>query len=332
MKLNGQPQPDLQHFSHPHPLRLYNHQPQQQTLNLQQQQLASCACCKLNVSGGWIYSCTPCNYFLHIPCSQMPQQITHPYDHQSHVLILIPTPTNPDGVFSCDACMKHGNGFAYHCGVCSIDLHPSCASKPLILTHQSHPHQLSLSFSRPPGFNNSKTFICNICNQVGYKEWLYMCNPCGFTAHLGCVTAKPRAPPPPSNQQIQAAAQAAFVGTPCFPTSTISANPHQFQNYVPNNSFNNNNYNNGNIPAAGVCGQPVRRNKSGKELGKAIVNTAAQVLIGVPIFGLGGNSSQQQQQQPQQQPQQQQYQQQQQQKHPQQQPHRQQYQQRQQYQ
>ncbi|PQM43267.1 uncharacterized protein Pyn_19557 [Prunus yedoensis var. nudiflora] len=180
----------------------------------------------------------------------MPQQITHPYDHQSHVLILIPTPTYPDGVFSCDACMKHGNGFAYHCGACSIDLHPSCASKPLVLTHQSNPHQLSLSFSLPPGFNNSKTFICNICNQVGYKEWLYMCNPCGFTAHLGCATAKPRAPPPPpSNQQIQAAAQAAFVGTPCFPTSTISASPHQ-------------------------------RNKSGKELGKAIVNTAAQVLIG----------------------------------------------------
>ncbi|XP_020412056.1 rho GTPase-activating protein gacU [Prunus persica] len=335
MKLNGQPQPDLQHFSHPHPLRLYNHQPQQQTLNLhqQQQQLASCACCKLNVSGGWIYSCTPCNYFLHIPCSQMPQQITHPYDNQSHVLILIPTPTYPDGVFSCDACMKHGNGFAYHCGACSIDLHPSCASNSLVLTHQSHPHQLSLSFSLPPGFNNSKTFICNICNQVGYKEWLYMCNPCGFTAHLGCATAKPRAPPPPLNQQIQAAAQAAFVGTPCFPTSTISASPHQFQNYVPNSSFNNNNYNNGNIPAFGVGGQPVRRNKSGKELGKAIVNTAAQVLIGVPIFGLGGNSSQQQQQQPQQQPQQQQYQQQQQQqKHPQQQPQRQQYQQRPQYQ
>ncbi|XP_021832226.1 interleukin enhancer-binding factor 3-like [Prunus avium] len=266
MKLNFQPKPDVQHFSHPHPLKLSNHQAQQQNLNPQ----ALCACCKLNVSG-WIYSCKPCNYFLHMSCSEMPQQITHPFDRKDHVLSLLPTPKYPDGAFNCDACMKHGNGFAYHCGDCNIELHTSCASMPLLLSHQSHHHQLGLEFSLPAGSNH--TFICDICKRVGRKEWLYLCSPCDFTAHLGCTTATPRAPPPlpPPVQQTGAAA-----GTQYFPT----ASPPQFRNYVPNVNYNG-------MPG-GV--RPVNNNigRSG-QLGNAMMNQALQSLAGFGRFGGSSN-------------------------------------------
>ncbi|CAL5330908.1 unnamed protein product [Camellia sinensis] len=182
-KMNSQPEPTVQHFSHPHTLHLSNHQPQQ-TLNL-----ALCSCCKLSVSG-LIYTCQLCNYYLHVKCSQMPQQIKHPFD-QNHVFSLLPTPIYPEGIFSCDACGKQGNGFSYHCKACSIDLHVLCALMLLSTTHQSHHHQLNLTFS-PPYHNQS--FSCDICKNIGSNHWLYRCNLCEFDAHLICATTRPTVP------------------------------------------------------------------------------------------------------------------------------------------
>ncbi|KAK2637148.1 hypothetical protein Ddye_031940 [Dipteronia dyeriana] len=63
-KPTSQPEPAtaIQHFSHPHPLQLFNCHTQQ-TPNA-----ALCSGCKLKASG-WIYTCNYCNYFLHISCS-----------------------------------------------------------------------------------------------------------------------------------------------------------------------------------------------------------------------------------------------------------------------
>ncbi|XP_050386373.1 uncharacterized protein LOC126802733 [Argentina anserina] len=176
----------VQHFSHQHPLKLSNHPSHVASL---------CAGCKLICAGsaGSIYTCSAgCNYFLHTSCAQMPQQMTHPFD-QNHVLTLLPIPAYPGGEFRCNACWKDGSGFSYHCGPCDIDLHMNCASMPLSLPpHQQfhHPHQLNLTFSMQPGSPNS--FMCDICNNAGHKEWFYWCVPCDFTAHLGCARSKPR--------------------------------------------------------------------------------------------------------------------------------------------
>ncbi|XP_038723612.1 uncharacterized protein LOC120015312 [Tripterygium wilfordii] len=182
--LPGQPEPCIQHFSHPHHLQLSNYD---QTFLAQT--LSFCSCCKLKVSG-WIYTCIPCNFFLDISCSKMPQQITHPFD-QNHVLYLLSSPAYPQGFFCCDACGKQGNGFSYHCGVCNIDLHTQCASMPLLVTHQAHQHQLQLTFS-PPYYH--RNFSCDLCKNLGSNQWVYRCNSCDFDAHLSCATAKPRAP------------------------------------------------------------------------------------------------------------------------------------------
>ncbi|KAJ0037574.1 hypothetical protein Pint_24111 [Pistacia integerrima] len=200
-KLTSQPQPaaSIHHFSHPHPLQLSNYLPQQTPSHP-----PSCSGCKFKLSPAFIYTCTICNYFLHIPCSNLPQHITHPF-HQTHTLTLLPNPIHPHCFFNCDACGKQGTGFSYHCPICNIHLHTHCSTMPLQLTHHSHLHHLNLTFS-PPYPN--KAFSCDICNNMGSKEWLYRCNLCEFDAHLACATIKPTPPPIQQYSQVQHNCQA----------------------------------------------------------------------------------------------------------------------------
>ncbi|KAL2461312.1 Cysteine/Histidine-rich C1 domain family protein [Abeliophyllum distichum] len=181
----------INHFSHPHPLKLHNCQSQQTLIP------SSCSGCKLQVSG-LTYSCTTCNYFLHKKCSEMPQKINHPF-HQQHVFSLLPKPIYPNGCFNCDACGQVGNGFSYHCKVCTLDMHILCAVMPLSLTHASHPHKLNLVFECP---YPTKSFSCDICTKEGSNHWLYRCSSCGFDAHLNCAKGAPPSSPqlPPMQQ------------------------------------------------------------------------------------------------------------------------------------
>ncbi|XP_042492475.1 uncharacterized protein LOC122072029 [Macadamia integrifolia] len=183
----------IQHFSHPHPLQLSNIQDDQQsTLNL-----PLCSACNLN-SSGLSYSCKTCNFVLHMSCSQMPQLINHPVD-TNHSLTLLPSPTlYPDGFFKCNACDQLGNGFCYHCRACNLNLHMICASMPMSLNHQAHPHTLHLTFCFP---YPSRAFNCDICRNYGSTQWIYRCSACEFDAHLSCATspalqvqAQPQAP------------------------------------------------------------------------------------------------------------------------------------------
>ncbi|XP_070032228.1 protein VACUOLELESS GAMETOPHYTES-like isoform X1 [Nicotiana tomentosiformis] len=172
----------INHFSHPHPLELITNQ------NFASSSSQLCSGCKIQAIGS-IYTCKSCNFFLHTECSQMPQQITHPFDKEHH-FTLLPKPIYPDGKFNCDACGENGDGFSYHCKTCGTDLHILCAVFPQCVTHWSHHHQLDLKFSPPyPG----KSFCCDICKKVGTNHWLYRCQTCGFDAHLNCTTLQ--APP-----------------------------------------------------------------------------------------------------------------------------------------
>lgn len=167
----------INHFSHPHhPLELITHE------DFAPSQL--CSGCKIQATTGSVYTCKSCNFFLHIECSQMPQQINHPFDKE-HTSTLHSNPIYPEGNFRCDACGETGDGFCYHCKTCGTDLHILCAVLPqCVVAHWSHHHQLELQFSPPyPG----KSFRCDICKKIGANQWLYRCNTCGFDAHINCT-------------------------------------------------------------------------------------------------------------------------------------------------
>ncbi|XP_047340352.1 uncharacterized protein LOC124943940 [Impatiens glandulifera] len=184
LKQDEHEQTTITHFSHIHPLHLTNINNQFQTLNPSN---SPCSACKLPISGS-VYSCHYCKFFLHLKCTQMPQHIKHPFDrNNNHVFSLLPVPLYPGGYFKCDACCKQGNGFSYHCGICTIDLHLLCASMPLSSSHHSHPHELRLSFFPP---YKNKGFSCDVCKNPGLNSWLYRCDHCEFDVHLNCATSR----------------------------------------------------------------------------------------------------------------------------------------------
>ncbi|KAL2515163.1 Cysteine/Histidine-rich C1 domain family protein [Forsythia ovata] len=170
--------PLIKHFSHPHELVPIPHNPQN---------LILCSGCKLEASG-IMYTCTPCNFSLHTACTQFPKLITHP-SHPGCNLTLLPVSTYHGGKFNCDACNRHGEGFSYHCVKCDYDLHVVCAKNPLKITHRAHSCPLQLTFKNP---YEAKGFSCDICRQIGVKQWLYRCNSCEFDVHLDCTMAMPK--------------------------------------------------------------------------------------------------------------------------------------------
>ncbi|KAJ0105375.1 hypothetical protein Patl1_19490 [Pistacia atlantica] len=142
--------PFIQHFSHHHQLQLT------QTLT---PTTPFCSGCNRQ-SSGWMYICRPCNFSLHLSCSQMPQLINHP-SHPLHPLSLLPKPLYPGGVFKCDACGHQGHDFSYHCNNCDFDLHIFGANHWLYhcgncefdahLDCASNTHQIQHSISFPGG-------------------------------------------------------------------------------------------------------------------------------------------------------------------------------------
>ncbi|KAL1535914.1 hypothetical protein AAHA92_28637 [Salvia divinorum] len=247
----------ITHFSHPHPLHLSNNHPQ----------TPHCSACNLAAAAA-IYACINCNFALHPKCSQLPHQITHPFD-QSHALTLYPKPVYPEALFNCDACGNRGAAFSYHCSPCGIDLHTTCASLPLKLTHRLHAHALDLTFSAPyPG----NSFSCDICKKLGSKMWLYRCAACEFDVHLTCVAAV--VPPPPQR------------------THAVARSFAPAQNRPPNNVVGGYGAYQGGVVAQPVYGGVRPVNRLGDQILLAAVEGAAggvaQSATGVLLQGLFG--------------------------------------------
>ncbi|KAL0896405.1 hypothetical protein Bca101_080366 [Brassica carinata] len=276
----GRPKPEdsIRHFSHPHPL--FN-----SSLNPQANPSSSCVVCKLRLLNLPSYTCKPCNFHIHLKCSELPQKIRHPFD-KNHLLSLNSSPKYQEARFRCDACGKDGDGFAYHCGDCGIDLHTVCANMPSRVTHQSHPHhQLSLTFSMlPPGGSGSgsrsaavASFRCSVCQGVGSNSWLYSCKECGgFDAHLLCARRKLPSPTymvqhDPNGMQPQFIATMPFGNVP----SPVFNNPYPL--VMPNMS-------------------PIIRPLINEMINNLVTNTAqnpsqvSQLYDLLGPFGVGGGS------------------------------------------
>ncbi|XP_077219624.1 protein VACUOLELESS GAMETOPHYTES-like [Tasmannia lanceolata] len=252
-------EPQIQHFSHQHPLEL---------TTLPHTQITSPLCfgCNLKLSG-WLYTCKPCNYYLHISCSQLPHLIQHPAD-PNHALSLLPYPAYPEGYFNCDACGRRGDGFSYHCGRCNFDVHILCASMPLSINHQAHCHTLNLAFFPP---YQNKGFSCDICKRLGSNHWLYRCETCEFDAHLGCATAKTMPLADVQIQQLQVIQQQRMLplATPQFQAGVGFMNGSQ-QRYSPNYYMNN--------PSPGAQ-EPIRPLTERPGLGNRLMDQATEGFV-----------------------------------------------------
>ncbi|KAK4411008.1 hypothetical protein Sango_0173800 [Sesamum angolense] len=294
-KIASEPQKETTttHFSHPHPLKLINHQP---TLN----SAASCPGCNLKPSG-MIYSCTTCHFFLRKKCFEMPKKITHPF-HKEHAFTLLTEPAYAEGLFNCDACGETGNGFSYHCKPCGIDLHILCAAMPLSLTHACHAHVLALTFGSPYG---DKAFVCDICKGPGSDHWLYRCSLCGFDAHLNCARRVPPVQPPVQNPNFMAFQSQGPMPQQAATCSRSAPWPNQPQvvrpqfaaatpqpNFMPNPMMNNAAVG---VPAGGLAMPPSGINRNSNEfviqaIQQMINNNhaMAQAMLAGGAGGIGG--------------------------------------------
>ncbi|XP_052173656.1 uncharacterized protein LOC127788974 [Diospyros lotus] len=205
----------LNHFSHEHPLELLKFQPQPPSAPT-----VACSGCELAASGQ-LYCCSTCNYYLHEPCSRMPQELSHS-SHKEHKLTLLSSPAYPEGTFTCNACGSPGTGFSYHCRECQVDIHIICALMRSTIKHSAHDHTLSLWFSPP---YDTKTFDCDICGGPGSDHWLYRCDSCEFDAHMKCAKSKTQPqrvlakstsalPGPPSDLKLRDIHAASKYGSP----------------------------------------------------------------------------------------------------------------------
>ncbi|KAG2405718.1 hypothetical protein LR48_Vigan03g222900 [Vigna angularis] len=166
--------PNVFHFSHPHPLQC--------TTLPSAPNILSCFGCNIKInSADDYYQCKTCAFSLHHVCYNMPLITNHP-SHPAHHLLLLPLPSTKP-TLNCVACGHHVTAFSYHCAQCAIFFHALCLALPLSLAITCHPHKIKLEFSPP------YEFFCDLCNQPSNynHRWLYRCNMCEFDTHVACA-------------------------------------------------------------------------------------------------------------------------------------------------
>ncbi|XP_059460275.1 uncharacterized protein LOC132189550 [Corylus avellana] len=159
----------IRHFSHQHDLILSNEELMTNE---------PCDGCKGLIFTPF-YSCIQCNFFLHSKCAQLSKNKRHPL--HPHLLTLFSKSSFVLGSFSCKACQRLSNGFAYGCGMCGFYFDLQCCSIPETLKHEGHQHSLSLAV------NSSRR--CHVCNLTSDdKPCVFVCTNCDFALGFECAT------------------------------------------------------------------------------------------------------------------------------------------------
>ncbi|XP_059446467.1 uncharacterized protein LOC132178015 [Corylus avellana] len=127
------------------------------------------------------YSCTQCNFFLHIRCAQLPKRKR--YQHHDHPLTLNSQGPLIGGLFRCHACDNVRHGFTYTCDMCRCELYLDvhCCSIPETLKHEGHQHSLFLAIN-----SNQRCHVCNCSSSE--KPGIFICIECDFALGFECAT------------------------------------------------------------------------------------------------------------------------------------------------
>ncbi|KAM7497014.1 hypothetical protein LguiA_021428 [Lonicera macranthoides] len=166
----------LIHFSHDHPLSLFDIQSNN---GLMPNDKIVCQGCVQPIVSIPFYGCPQCNFSLHKSCAEIPPELQHPF--HPHQLKLRKCSHFLDW-FQCKSCQRGCNGFAYTCELCKFHLDIVCAFLPVVIKHEAHEHPLK--FQSIDDFSK-----CNACDQYsnGFK---YGCDICHFLVDISCATLK----------------------------------------------------------------------------------------------------------------------------------------------
>ncbi|GMP40956.1 hypothetical protein CsSME_00011224 [Camellia sinensis var. sinensis] len=181
---------ELNHFSHHHPLILFDAQGdnnlcyENELLILNELNKDKiCKACVRKISAPF-YSCGLCDFFLHKWCAELPNELEHPC--HPHQLILLKKPPEPRGLFLCIGCKYYCSGFAIKCieDECSdycydYCLDVKCAFLPKAIIHKVHDHPLFLK-------EDCVTAGCAACPRM---DWMFAfgCDICNFNLHYTCA-------------------------------------------------------------------------------------------------------------------------------------------------
>ncbi|CAL5381215.1 unnamed protein product [Camellia sinensis] len=180
---------ELKHFSHDHPLILFDAQGDNNlcyenkllVLNeLNKDKI--CNACVQKISAPF-YSCGLCDFFLHKWCAELPNELAHPCHPDQ--LILLKKPPEPRGLFYCEGCRNYCNGFAFRCkkDKCMDNynyyLDVKCASLPKAIIHKVHEHPLFLK-------KDCMTAGCAACDRR-IEMFAFGCDICNFNLHYTCA-------------------------------------------------------------------------------------------------------------------------------------------------
>ncbi|CAL9243701.1 unnamed protein product [Arabidopsis halleri] len=137
-----------------------------------------CGACKMTTLCESYLACLQCQKKFHKECVESPPEIKHP-SHPFHSLRLCSFQT----IFASGCCRKITFGMFYQCTTCNLSMHPVCAMRPIPLVvdyPKSHPHPLSF-------FPTQASTVCHICAHIKQLDPTYVCIPCVFVIHKGCM-------------------------------------------------------------------------------------------------------------------------------------------------
>ncbi|GFY98185.1 hypothetical protein Acr_12g0007260 [Actinidia rufa] len=178
----------LNHLGHHHTLTLFDEQIKDELFSGSKDNL--CEACVKPIFAPF-YGCTPCKYFLHKCCAELPTQIQHPF-HPNHPLDLLTKAPKDFGLFLCRCCDNLCNGFSFKCAKCKdFYLDVKCGSLSGPIKHESHKHVLTPKIMSRYDYNYACEYdydYCRACpSDLLFRDRVFTCDMCEFIMHAKCV-------------------------------------------------------------------------------------------------------------------------------------------------
>ncbi|KDO64872.1 hypothetical protein CISIN_1g036302mg, partial [Citrus sinensis] len=151
-------QEHIKHICHEHPL----------TLIMMKEDYGPCKLCDVIIRGPtYGYGCTPCEFYAHKSCFELPHQVRHHF-HPSHFLVLETKRFDSENIPYCQACGSLCRGFRYQCSAyCAFSLHIECATLAPNIKYIGHTQHLVIR-------------IDHVDMDISSQGRGWACNACGF--------------------------------------------------------------------------------------------------------------------------------------------------------